>query len=377
MTTAASGTTSLPHVDHVGSLIRPARLMEAWRSCEAGTVSEEELRAIQDECIREVVAVQQEIGLQVVTDGEFRRAAWSRGLLSAVDGFAMERSELTFRDGLGTTNQAPAPVVSGKIRRKRRIVADDYGFLKGVTSGIAKVTMPTPSHIHFGHFGRCIRDDAYTDMDEFWHDLVQVYRMEIADLAAAGCTLLQLDEVPLALCCDETNRAVAEAHGEDPDALVDTYMDLLNAAIADRPETMRILLHLCRGNQQGLWMGDGGYAPIAERLFNDVNVDAYLMEYDTPRAGDFQPLAALPRGKMAYLGIVSTKDPTVEDADELKRRIEEASGYAPIEQLGICPQCGFASAALSTFNITENPATAEIQQRKLERLVEVADDVWR
>ena len=213
-------------------------------------------------------------------------------------------------------------------------------------------------------------------MDELWQDLVEVYQQEISDLSKVGCTLLQLDEVPLALCSDETNRSVVRTHGEDPDKLIDTYMYLVNASIAGRPETMSVTMHLCRGNQQGLWMGDGGYAPIAEKLFNEVDVDAYLMEYDTPRSGDFQPLANLPKGKIAYLGLVSTKDPAVEKADELKRQIEKASRYAPIDQLGVCTQCGFASAALSKFNVTKNPMTQEIQQRKLKCLVEVAEDVW-
>ena len=367
---------AIKHIDHVGSLIRPQELSKAWYAREEDRIPEDELREIQDECIRDIVAEQESIGLDVVTDGEFRRAGWSRGFLSAIEGFGMEASELQFKDGQGTTNPAPAPVAVGKIRRTRRIVSDDYQFLKGVTSAIPKVTMPTPSHVHFGHFERCIQAKAYPDIEEFWQDLIAIYGEEIADLAKVDCRLLQLDEVPLTLCCDETNQAVARAHGEDPERLVDKYIQLINQVVADRPSTMRIVMHLCRGNQQGLWMGDGGYAPIAERLFNETDVDAFLLEYDSPRAGDFQPLTYLPKDKMAYLGIVSTKKSEIESADDLKRQIEEASKFSSIEQLGVCPQCGFASAAFSKFNITENPMTPEIQRQKLARIVEVASEIW-
>lgn len=364
------------HVDHVGSFIRPAELTKAWFAEEDGEIDQAALRAVQDDAIREVVALQEEIGLAFITDGEFRRGGWSRGFLSAIDGFAFKPSHLKFRNEDGVETAAPAPVATQKIERRRPIVADDFRFLKSVVSHVPKVTMPTPSHMHFGHFGDAVDRAVYPDMDAYWDDLVTVYREEIAELADAGCKMLQLDEVPLTLCCDENNRAVARSAGEDPDQLVDLYIDVVNRAIADRPADMTIIMHLCRGNMQGLWMGDGGYAPIAEKLFNECNVDAYLMEYDSPRAGDFAPLAGLPDGKRAFLGLVSTKKPVVEAADEMKRRIEEASRHAPLDRLGVCPQCGFGSSAMSKFNVLPNPMTLELERAKLERLMEVAEDVW-
>jgi 5-methyltetrahydropteroyltriglutamate--homocysteine methyltransferase len=230
--------------------------------------------------------------------------------------------------------------------------------------------------MHFGHFGESFDRKAYASLDAYFDDLIAIYRAEIADLARRGCSFLQLDEVPLTLLCDETNRGIAQAQGDDPDALVDLYIDLVNRAIMGRPKTMRVALHLCRGNMQGLWMGDGGYAPIAEKLFTVLEVDAYLMEYDSPRAGDFAPLRHLPKGKRVYLGLVSTKNPAVEPADALRRKLDEAAKYAPAEQLGLCPQCGFASSAMSKFNVLPNPMTPDLQRAKLARLVEVAGQSW-
>jgi len=365
------------HVDHVGSLVRPQELTDAWFAAEAGKLSKDALAKVMDKCIREAVALQEDIGLEFITDGEFRRGGWSRGFLDAVEGFGFKPSHLVFQNEDGIKTPAPAPVATKRMKRKRNIVADDFAFLKSVTKKTPKVTMPTPSHMHFGHFGDSADRSVYPDMEDYWRDLVAVYREEIAALAKAGCTLLQLDEVPLALCCDDTNRGIARDHGEDPDKLVDRYIRVVNDAIAGRPKDMRVVLHLCRGNMQGLWMGHGGYEPIAERLFNELDVDAYLMEYDSPRAGDFQPLKHLPRGKLAYLGLVSTKKPALESADELKRRLDEASKFAPLERLGLCPQCGFGSSAMSKFNVLPNPMTIDLEKRKLARLIEVAEAVWR
>ena len=367
---------SAEHVDHVGSLLRPPELSEAWFAEEAGKISAAALKAAQDKAIREVVKFQEDLGLAYVTDGEFRRGGWSRGFLSAVAGFGFKPSKLTFHNDAGIATAAPAPVAVGKLERMRPIVADDYAFLAGCTQRRAKVTMPTPSHMHFGHFGDCFDRKAYRDLGAFYDDLIAIYRAEIADLAGRGCTFLQLDEVPLTLLCDATNRGIAQRQGDDPDKLVDVYIDLINRVLAGRPKTMRVALHLCRGNMQGLWMGDGGYAPIAEKLFNRLDVDAFLMEYDSPRAGDFAPLRHLPKGKRAYLGLVSTKRPAVETADELRRKLDEAAKFAPADQLGLCPQCGFASSAMSKFNVLPNPMTPELQRAKLARLVEVAERTW-
>jgi methionine synthase II (cobalamin-independent) len=364
------------HVDHVGSLVRPPELMACWRAHEEGKANSEELRVVQDAAIRDAVRLQEEIGLAVVTDGEFRRGGWSRGFLEATGAFGFKPSKLVFRNERGIETAAPAPVAERRIKRRRPIVSDDYAFLSSITDRTPKVTMPTPSHMHFGHFGEAADRSVYPDMAQWWEDLIAVYREEIAALAEAGCTLLQIDEVPLTLCCDETNRGIARENGADPDALIDIYIDMVNRAVGERPPEMRVLMHLCRGNMQGLWMGDGGYGPIAEKLFSRAEVDGFLMEYDTARAGDFAPLQYLPKGKRAYLGIMSTKNPEIESADELKRRIEEARRYADVGQLGICPQCGFGSSAMSKFNVLENPMTLDIEKRKLARLVEVAEDVW-
>ena len=363
-------------VDHVGSLKRPAELVQVWRAWEAGTRSFDELREAQDRAIRDVVAMQEEIGLPIVTDGEFRRGGWSRGFLDAVEGFEFRASKLTFRNEQGFSTPAPAPVAAKLIRRKRPIVAEDFKFIKSVARKPAKVTMPTPSHMHFGQFEAAVDRAVYPDIDKYWDDTIAVYRQEIAELYAAGCRYLQLDEVPLALLCDDSIRALATAEGDDPEQLVARYIDVLNRAIAGRPADLTVGMHLCRGNMEGLWMGDGGYAPIAEALFESCDVDAFLMEYDSPRAGDFAPLRFLPAGKRAYLGLLSTKNPVLEAADDLLRRLDEAARYAPMERLGICPQCGFASAALSKFAVLPSRVTADIQRLKIERLLEVGRRAW-
>lgn len=364
------------HVDHVGSLIRPPRLVDAFRGHEAGQVSDAALKEIQDVEIRGIVRMQEEIGLPVVTDGEFRRGGWSRGFLEATGAFSFMPSKLTFRNEDGLSTAAPAPIAERKIERRRPIVVDDYRFLEQTASVLPKVTMPTPSHMHFGHFSEAADRSVYPDMDQYWADMVAVYQQEIAALGEAGCTLLQLDEVPLTLCCDDTNRAIAQANGEDPEKLIDRYIDIINRAVAGRPANMSVLMHMCRGNQHGLWMGDGGYAPIAERLFGETDVDGFLLEYDSPRAGDFAPLQYLPKNKRAFLGLVSTKKPPLEDKDTLKRRIDEATRYTSLSQLGLCPQCGFGSSQLSKYNKQENPMTPAIQQAKLSLIVETAAEIW-
>lgn len=366
---------SRPRVDHVGSLIRPPELVQAWRQWEDGNRSLDSLKAVQDDAIRDIVRVQEDIGLEVVSDGEFRRGGWSRGFLEAVGAFSFRPSKLTFQNEDGVSAPAPAPVTTEKMRWSQPIVTEDYTFLGDVASVPAKVTMPTPSHMHFGHFGEAA-SDVYDDIEEYWSDLIQVYQTEIAHLAEAGCTILQLDEVPLTLCCDDTNRQVAVANGEDPERLIDRYISAINEAVSKRPENMTVLMHMCRGNMQGLWMGQGGYQPIAERLFGETDVDGFLLEYDSPRAGDFAPLKYLGADKIAYLGLVSTKNPEIEDADHLKRRVDDAAQHADLDRLGICPQCGFGSSAMSKFNVLENPMTPDLQRRKLARLVQVADDIW-
>jgi 5-methyltetrahydropteroyltriglutamate--homocysteine methyltransferase len=363
-------------VDHVGSLKRPAELVSAWRDWEAGKLSKDALREVQDRAIRDVIAMQEAFGLPVVTDGEFRRGGWSRGFLNAVEGFDYRASKLIFRNNDGFSTPAPAPVVIKRVRRARPIVTEDFKFLRSVATGGIKVTMPTPSHMHFGQFKDAIDEKIYPDVETYWDDMIAVFQQEIKELYAAGCRYLLVDEVPLALFCDANIRALARNHGDDPEKLMLLYVDALNRAIAERPADMTVAMHLCRGNMEGLWMGEGGYAPIADALFTRCDVDAYLLEYDSPRAGDFAPLRQLPAGKRAYLGIISSKSPAVESVDDLMRRLDDAARFAPMERLGICPQCGFASAAMSKFAVLPSEVTTDIQTLKLQRLVEVGRRAW-
>jgi 5-methyltetrahydropteroyltriglutamate--homocysteine methyltransferase len=363
-------------VDHVGSLKRPAELVAAWCGWESGEIDSGKLREVQDRAIRDVIRMQEDLELPIVTDGEFRRAGWSRGFLNAVEGFDFASSKLVFRSDDGFTTASPAPVATTKVRRARAIVVEDFKFISAVASRPVKVTMPTPSHMHFGHFKDAVDPTVYPNVGAYWDDLVAIFQQELKELYAAGCRFLQLDEVPLALLCDQNIRALTMSEGEDPDALVHLYIDVLNRAVAGRPADFTIAMHLCRGNMEGLWMGDGGYDPIAEALFNRADVDAFLLEYDSRRAGDFAPLRHLPANKRAYLGIISTKNPTVESPDELMRRINEASRYAPMERLGICPQCGFSSAAMSKFAVRPSKVTADIQTLKIELLVDIGRRVW-
>ncbi len=363
-------------VDHVGSLKRPPDLVAAWRERESGKLSPDVLTGVQDSAIRDAVRMQEALGLPIVTDGEFRRGGWSRGFLSAVDGFEFRASKLTFQNDDGFATSSPAPLATGPVRRTRSIVTEDFKFLQSVAKNRVKVTMPTPSHMHFGQFKNAVDRKVYPDVEMYWNDIVAVFQQEIKDLYAAGCRYLQLDEVPLALLCDDKIRALAKSEGDDPDKLVSLYIGVLNRAVAGRPADLTIAMHLCRGNMEGLWMGDGGYAPIAEALFNHCDVDAFLLEYDSRRAGDFAPLRHLPAGRRAYLGIVSTKTPELEPADDLMRRIEQAARYAPMDRLGICPQCGFASAAMSKFAVLSSKLTANIQTLKIQRLVEVGRRAW-
>ena len=331
---------------------------------------------MQDDTIRDAVAMQEKLGLPIVTDGEFRRGGWSRGFLNAVEGFEFRGSKLVFRNDEGFSTPSPAPMTTKPIKRKQPIVVDDYKFIASVAKNRVKVTMPTPSHMHFGQFKEAVDVKVYPDVEKYWDDLIAVFRQEIAELYAAGCRYLQLDEVPLALLCDDKIRAVAKSEGDDPDKLAARYIDVLNRAVADRPADMTIGMHLCRGNMESLWMGDGGYAPIAEALFNRADVDAFLLEYDSARAGDFGPLQHLPAGKRAYLGIISTKNPALESVDELLHRLDEASRFAPMDRLGICPQCGFASAAMSKFAVKPSKLTPDLQTLKFGRLLEVGQRAW-
>ena len=359
--------------DQVGSLIRPEPLVEARKAAEAKKIAAGELRRIQEDAIREVVRLQEEIGLKSITDGEFNRVSWQRDFLLKLDNVTLVPSKIAvrFHTAEGTTDRAPPSLeVTGKLGRPHGIFVDDFKFLKTVTKGTPKVTVPSPTVLHFRGGRKAVDAKAYPDIGEFYSDLAGVYRAEMNDLAAAGCRYLQIDEVNLAYLCDANLRKEVAGFGEDPDALPATYAKLLNDSIAGRPKDMVVAMHLCRGNFAGAWVAEGGYEPIAELLFNAIGVDAYFLEYDSPRAGGFEPLRFLPKGKTAVLGLVTTKSPVLESKDDLKRRIEEASRFVPIEQLALSPQCGFSSG------IGGQTMTQDDEIRKLRLVVETAREVW-
>jgi len=359
-------------VEHVGSFVRPARLLEAVRAHRNSKLNEPGLKAIQDDCIRDIVAFQESIGLPSVTDGEFRRRSWSAGFIDAVEGFGLRDGTLSFRDESRVIGVASSPYAQAKLRRRRRIVADDYRFLRSVVKrGVPKVTIAAPDVMHYFLGPKAFEPGVYADRELFFEDLKRIYREEIAELVAEGCTYLQLDDTALPCNCDAHAREDVVARGEDPDELTDRYVRLANECIAARPAGMSVAVHLCRGNLKGAWMAEGGYEPIADALFNRLAADVYCLEYDTERAGDFSPLRFVPQGKRVVLGLVSTKTPVLENADSLKRKIDQAARYVPLERLGIGPQCGFSSVGGSGQALTQDDT-----RRKLELVMEVAGQVW-
>jgi methionine synthase II (cobalamin-independent) len=358
--------------DQVGSLLRPATLLEARAQRKRGAISTAALRAIEDQAIREVVAMQERIGLQSVTDGEFRRGLWH---MDFVCDFAnVEQAPgipIKFHSEDGEIEWAPPGVrITGPLSRPHPIFVDDFRFLKSITTATPKITIPSPSVLHFRGGRKAIDTTAYPDMDGFYEDLARVYREEIRDLVDAGCRYLQVDEVNMAFLCDPALRDFARSLGEDPDALPHTYAKLINDATAARHADMVVCMHLCRGNARSHWVADGGYEPVAEVLFNEFDVNGYFLEYDSSRAGDFSPLRFVPKGKTVVLGLVTTKKGALERKDDLKRRIDEASKFLPIEQLALSPQCGFAS------NAEGNALSVDQEKAKLQLIVEISREVW-
>jgi len=360
-------------VEHVGSFLRPERLLEAVRAHKAGKLEESELKKIQDDCIRDIVAFQESIGLPTVTDGEFRRRSWSAGFIDAVDGFGLRAGTLTFRNASNVIGVASSPYAKAPLKRKQRIVVEDYRFLKSVVKrGLPKVTIAAPDVMHFFLGPRSFETSVYRDREAFFEALVRIYKDEIADLAAHGCTYVQLDDTALPCNCDPHAREDVAARGEDADELTERYARLINEAIAGKLAGMTVGMHLCRGNLKGAWMAEGGYEPIADALFNRINASVYCLEYDTARAGDFSPLRFVPKGKRVILGLVSTKTPVLETKDALKKQIDAASQHVPLEQLGIGPQCGFSSGGGGG-----QPITQDDTRRKLDLIMEISHEVWR
>lgn len=354
--------------DQVGSLLRPAELAGARKQWKQGALSAAKLKEIEDRAIREAVKKQEEIGLRAVTDGEFRRDWWHLDFLEQLDGVkTIANPGPKFG---GTEEQPPIATVVGKVGCSRPIMADHFAFLKSVAKATPKFTLPSPSMLHLRGGRNAIAKDAYPDLEEFWHDVAAAYRKAIAHLAKAGCRYLQLDDTAFAYLCDPKIRENCRRNGDDPAQLPRRYADTINAALEDRPAGMTVTMHTCRGNFKSAWVAEGGYDPVAEAMFS-ANVDGFFMEFDSARAGTFEPLRLLPKGgKKVVLGLVTTKVGQIEDKAMLKRRIEEAAKFVPLENLCLSPQCGFSSTHHG------NALSQEDQWKKLALIVEVAREVW-
>jgi 5-methyltetrahydropteroyltriglutamate--homocysteine methyltransferase len=356
--------------DQVGSLLRPEELHEARARARRGEMSPGELRAFQDKHIREVVAKQESVGMQAVTDGEFRRDWWHIDFLSGFDGVTLDKGD-AYGDAKfkGTEEQPPFMRVTSKIRRTRPSMLDHFKFLKSVAKKTPKFTMPSPAMLH-GRADRASIKKTYPDLDEFWEDLTKAYREEIADLYEAGCRYLQIDDTTIAMMGDPKVQENFRKLGDDPKKDNAMYADAVNAAIRDVPDDMAVAIHTCRGNFKSTWLASGSYDYVAETVFSRLDVDAFFLEYDTDRAGGFEPLRYVPKGKVVVLGLVSSKVPELEKKDDLRRRIDAAAKYVPLENLCLSPQCGFSSTHHG------NKLSADDQWRKLGLCLDVAKSVW-
>jgi 5-methyltetrahydropteroyltriglutamate--homocysteine methyltransferase len=377
------GTAGPPfRAEHVGSLKRPEGLQRT-RERLLGPVSPNhnlgphnnaELRQLENEAVKEVIAFQENLGLRDITDGEFRRCTWWTDFLLGFEGVVENKdapAPIVVVDSSGHRAQIPSIAVKGSIKWKRSVVREGFEFLKAHTRETPKLSIPAPMELHYliGG-GRNIDSEIYPDFASFAEDLASAYQREIAELAAAGCRYLQLDDVTFGFLCDPKRRAEVSGWGTDPNSLLRDYVGLFNRAVANRPSDMVLAIHVCRGNRSGHWGAEGGYDLVAELLFNKLDADVYFLEYDSPRAGTFEPLRYLPENKRVVLGLVTTKESKLESADALKRRIDEAARYAPLERLALSPQCGFSA------NYIGNPVTIVDERRKLSLVVDVARDVW-
>ena len=363
--------------DHVGSLLRPRKLIDARAARMRGDITAAQLRAAEDEAIREAVKLQEDVGLQSATDGEFRRDSWHIDFLQEFTNVEVIPSKIKarFQSEQGPVEYSPQTLqVTGKLSRPHPIFVDHFKFVQQVAQENKKVTpkltIPSPSNMHFRGGRAAIDRQAYPDMAEFYSDLARIYSEEVRDLAAAGCRYLQIDEVYIAYLCDPALREQVAALGENPQTLPRTYVGMINGAVAGRPQDMTICMHLCRGNNQSGWVASGGYEPVAEVLFNEADVSGYFLEYDTERAGGFEPLRFVPKGKTVVLGLVTSKKGALESKDTIKRRIDEAAKYCPLDQLALSTQCGFSST------VAGNKLTIDQQAAKLRLVVEVAHEVW-
>jgi 5-methyltetrahydropteroyltriglutamate--homocysteine methyltransferase len=360
--------------EHIGSLVRPPELLRAREQYAAGRLDRAALTAVEDDAIRHVVKLQEDVGLQVVTDGEFRRGTYSDSFTSSgITGVSVTLTEdqgFTKSEAHGHRMARRIPQVVDRIAWGGAQNAQGFRFLKSVTTRTPKITLPGPCYIHYRAGRQHISHDVYPNLDSFWADLVAAYHEEMRSLAQAGCTYLQIDETSLVKLGDPRVQVLLKERGDDWSGLLKTYIDVVNAVIAGAPKGMTVGIHICR-SQDPSWQANVGYDPIAEPLFNDMKVGIYFLEYDNARAGGFEPLRALPRDKFVVLGLIATKMPELEAADQIKRRIEEASRFVSLEQLALSPQCGFSTSASEHVAVNE-----EIERAKLARIVDVSHDVW-
>jgi methionine synthase II (cobalamin-independent) len=356
--------------DHVGSLLRSAALKEARGKREKNEITAEALKAVEDREIAAIIKKQEDVGLKSITDGEYRRAFWNYDFLGKLDGVEAYLGERKIK----FQGKQPKPMMLRVIGRlgsySPHPMIEHFKFVQSHTKQTAKMTVPSPSSLHFRYGRDAVPESIYPDMNDFYRDLGQSYRKAVRAFADAGCRYIQLDEVNFTYLCDPKLRQVVSDRGEDPDKLPHTYADMINAAISDIPADMTTAMHLCRGNFQSTFVASGGYEPVAEILFNEVNIQAYFMEYDSDRAGGFEPLRFVPKGKSVVLGLVTSKSGTLESKDALKRRIDEAAKFIDIDQLCLSPQCGFASTEEG------NILADDEQWAKLRTIVELADEVW-
>jgi 5-methyltetrahydropteroyltriglutamate--homocysteine methyltransferase len=350
--------------------MRPKALRDAHKAHAAGRMSDADFAHAQDEAVHAAVRMQEEAGLGAVTDGEFRRRSWFAGFVDAVEGLTHRDTEFNFMEEGEAAISVPVPHAAAPIRRTKGICTHELAFMQKVAKAPVKITMPAPSVMHFFRGPSGIDQSVYPKIERFWADLVAVYRAEIAELGRMGLQYLQLDDVPPALLCDAKIQERIGQWGWDWRALVDTYVKANNEVLGGRPDGMTVGIHLCRGNFRGHWIGSGGYEPVAERFFNEVDADLFLLEYDSERAGDFRPLRHMPKAKGVVLGLVSSKTPALEAPDDLKRRIDEAARFVPHERLALSPQCGFGTT------VGGAPMSEDDQKRKLELVGRVARAVW-
>jgi 5-methyltetrahydropteroyltriglutamate--homocysteine methyltransferase len=364
--------TKLPsRADHVGSFLRPQYLLEARDKKAKGQIGAAELRKVEDKAIAEIVKFQEDVGLQSITDGEFRRTYFHIDFLEQIGGVRTDIPVMIKRPD-GTEELAPPVMrVVDKVRHVKDIQLADFQYLKSQTGRTPKVTIPSPTMLHFRGGRAGISKQHYPELEpDFYEDVAQAYGEELASLSRAGCNYVQMDDTNLAYLCDPKMRAAAQSRGDDPNELPHRYATFINRVVARKPAGMTLAMHLCRGNFQSTWAAEGGYEPVAEALLSEMKIDAYFLEYDDKRSGDFKPLRFLPKGKIVVLGLVTTKLDQLEKKDDLKRRIDEAARYAPLEQLALSPQCGFSST------VHGNKIAVDAQRTKLRLVIETADEVW-